>query len=333
MIRVGVIRGGVSPEYEFSLKTGANVLSHLRSDKLNEKYKSVDILIDKEGVWHKNGLPINFEHIADNVDVIWNALHGAYGEDGKVQQVLEHWKIPYTGSGIFPSALTHHKGLAKEQFSKLGIKTPKHILLPVYQEDIDGPFREYSERKAKEIFQMMPPPWIVKPFSGGSSVGIHVCKDSLTLLYALKDVAQTGASTMVEELISGKEASVGVIQNYRNQKLYTLPPTEIFLSKDQTHFDNLMKVEGSAKFISPGRFKKEEKSELMNLASLIHDKLGLGHYSRSDFIIQPKKGIYVLEVDTLPGLSDTSIIPHQLESVGSNMGEFIDHVLELALKK
>ena len=105
MIKVGVVRGGPSSEYEVSLKTGANVLSHLRGDKLNSIYKTIDILIDKNGIWHKNGIPTTIEKIFHSVDVIFNALHGDYGEDGKIQQVFDQWQIPYTGSGAFASAL------------------------------------------------------------------------------------------------------------------------------------------------------------------------------------------------------------------------------------
>ncbi len=333
MIRVGVIRGGVSPEYEVSLLTGANVISHLKSEKLKEKYKPIDIFIDRNGVWHKNGLPVSFEKISEGVDVIWNALHGDYGEDGKVQQVLDHWKIPYTGSEAFPSALAYHKGLAKDQFNFHNIKTPKHILLPVYQEDIDGPFRDYAHKKAEEIFRKIPPPWIVKPFSGGSSVGIHVCKDNLSLLYALKDVALTGASVMVEELITGKEATVGVIEGFRGQKLYALPTIEIRIPKHKSHFDYGAKYNGESEEICPGNFKREEKDILEKVAKEIHEKLGLRHYSRSDFIVNPKKGIYALEVNTLPGLTDASLLPKGLEAVGATMPEFIDHILKKALNR
>ena len=333
MIRVGVIRGGISSEYEVSLATGANVLSHLRGDKLNTKYKPIDILIDKSGVWHKNGLPASYEQIFHHVDVIFNALHGDYGEDGKIQQLLEHWKIPYTGSEVFPSALAYHKGLTKDQFNFHSIKTPKHILLPVYNQDIDGPFRDYAHKVAEEVVRKMPPPYIVKPFSGGSSVGIHVCKDHLSLLYALKDVAQSGASTMVEELITGKEATVGVIEGFRGQKLYSLPSVEIRLPKDKSHFDYNAKYKGESQEICPGNFKREEKVLLEKIAKEIHEKLGLRHYSRSDFMVHPKNGIYALEVNTLPGLTNESLLPKGLSAVGATMPEFIDHIITLALKR
>ena len=91
MIKVGVVRGGPSSEYEVSLNTGGNILSHLRSDRLNGTYKAIDILIDKNGDWYKNGIPATMEQIFNSVDVIFNALHGTYGEDGKIQQALNQW--------------------------------------------------------------------------------------------------------------------------------------------------------------------------------------------------------------------------------------------------
>ena len=119
MIKVGVVRGGPSSEYEISLQTGANILSHLRAQKLNKNYKAIDILIDKNGDWYKNGIPVTIEQIFNSVDVIFNALHGEYGEDGKIQQVLDQWGIPYTGSGSFASASGFNKALAKKQFEIL----------------------------------------------------------------------------------------------------------------------------------------------------------------------------------------------------------------------
>src|SRR3989344_914850 len=124
MIRVGVLRGGVSPEYNISLLSGEHLLSHLRGEKFNDRYKPVDLLITKDGAWHVNGLPASMEKISRSVDVIWNTLHGEYGEDGQVQKILDNWNIPYTGSGALSSALGYNKVLAKEQFKKLQIKTP-----------------------------------------------------------------------------------------------------------------------------------------------------------------------------------------------------------------
>lgn len=333
MIRVGVVRGGPSSEYEVSLNTGGNVLVHLRGDKLKDKYKTVDILIDKSGLWHMEGLPTTMECIFHSVDVIFNALHGDYGEDGKIQQLLEQWKIPYTGSGPFPSALGYNKALAKERFISLGIKTPKHMLFSAYLEDMDGSQKKYAQNKAREVWGRMSPPWIVKPLAGGSSVGVKLCKTFPELVEALEKLVDAKVSVIVEEFIEGKEATVGVINNFRGEKVYTLPPIEIRVPKENSFFDYDAKYSGKSEEICPGNFTSQEKEELRKLAGLIHTGLNLDHYSRSDFIVHPKRGIYALEVNTLPGLTDQSLTPKALYSVGATMPEFIDHLIKLALRR
>lgn len=333
MIKVGVIRGGISGEYEVSLATGAQVLSHLRGDKMKNKYSAVDILIDKNGVWHLNGIPTSIAKLVNKVDVIVNALHGDYGEDGKVQQLLEQWNIPYTGSGPFASAIGYNKFLAKQEFAKLGIKTPKHILFPAYQDDFDGPRERYAEKKAREVWEQMAPPWVVKPLTGGSSLGVHVCKTFQELADAFEESIDQKVSILVEEFINGKEATVGVINNFRGQNVYVLPPIEIRIPKASIFFDNEIKYNGKSQEICPGKFAEKEKRELERLASLIHTGLNLSHYSRSDFIVHPKKGIYALEVNTLPGLTSESLIPKALEAVGSTMPEFLEHIIKLAKER
>lgn len=333
MIRVGVIRGGTSAEYEVSLKTGANVLSHLRGDILSKSYTPVDIFIDKEGVWHIGGVPASQEKVFHAVDVIFNALHGDYGEDGTVQQMLDMWKIPYTGSGALASAIGYNKALAKEEFAKLGVQTAKHILYPAYQADIDGPREEYAERKAREIWERLPPPWIVKPLTSGSSMGVHMCKTYPELVRAFAVGVNEKVSVLVEEMIEGKEATVAVVNNFRGSPVYVLPPIEIRIPDKNAFFDYEAKYTGISQEICPGNFSREEKDELERLASVIHSGLHLDHYSRSDFIVHPRRGIFALEVNTLPGLTDESLTPKALAAVGATMPEFIDHLIQMALGK
>ena len=333
MIRVGVIRGGISGEYEVSLASGAQVLEHLRSDRMKDKYQAVDIFIDRDGVWHIGGIPVTMDKVANRVDVIINALHGDYGEDGKVQQELEQWGIPYTGSGPLASAIGYNKFLSKQEFTKLGIKTPQHILFPAYQEDFDGPKEDYAVKKAREIWQKLPPPWIVKPLTGGSSMGVHVCKTFQALVDAFQMGVNENVSVIVEEFIKGKEATVGVVDSFRGKDTYVLPPIEIRVPKTSEFFDNEVKYNGESQEICPGNFSEEEKRELERLASLIHTGLDLDHYSRSDFIVHPKRGIYALEVNTLPGLTGESLMPKALGAVGSSLPEFIEHLIKLALSR
>lgn len=333
MIRVGVIRGGISSEYEVSLKTGANVLAHLRSEQMSDTYKPLDIFIDTEGVWHVGGIPTTLEQISKKVDVIFNALHGDYGEDGKVQQELDQWGIPYTGSRALPSAIGYNKALSKEQFTRLGIKTPLHLLFSPYESDTDGQIELYAKHCAKKVFETLPPPWIVKPVASGSSMGVHMCKTYPELICAFEIGAIEKVGTLVEEMIEGKEATVGVVEHFRGTPIYTLPPIEIRVPKTKTFFDYDAKYTGISEEICPGNFTPTEKEELQRLASLIHTGLNLSHYSRSDFIVHPRRGIYALEVNTLPGLTDESLTPKALASVGATMPEFLRHLIALAYNK
>jgi len=333
MIKVGVIRGGISSEYEVSLKTGGNVLSHLRNDKLNKRYKPIDILIDKNGTWHINGRPTTIYDIARSVDVVFNALHGDFGEDGQIQQILDENGILYTGSNAFSSIVGYNKILSKEKFLSLGIKTPNHLVVPMYKNEVDLPIESYSKKIAKEIHNKISPPWIIKPISGGSSVGMQVCRTYPELIKSFIKGINIDTNVLVEELIEGKEATVGVISNFRNKKVYVLPSIEIRIPKNKNFFDYEAKYTGISKEICPGNFSIKEKNELERLAETIHTGLNLEHYSRSDFMIHPKKGIYTLEVNTLPGLTSESLIPKMLEAIGSDVSELIDHILKLALKK
>ena len=310
-IRVGVLRGGVSDEYEISLRTGGQVLGSLS----DEKYKKHDVLIDREGLWHLNGIPVSLEKLKNSIDVVFNSLHGYYGEDGKVQQILEQLDIPYTGSGPLAASMGHNKALSKEHFARLGVKTPEHVLLPAYQPDFDGNIEEYANAKARMILLKFPPPYVLKPLSGGSSMGIRIARNFVELSHAIHEAALMRASVIVEEFIAGKEAKVGVVENFRGEPLYALPPIEIRLPHD----------------ICPGNFTVEEKRALEAAAKALHHGFDLSHYSRADFILHPKRGIYAIGMNPLPGLTDSSLLPKALAAVGSSMPEFAEHIIGLAL--
>ncbi len=316
MIKVGVIRGGIGSQYDASLATGGTVLSYLRSDTLNTKYKAVDIFVDRAGLWHISGIPTTMEKVFHSVDVIFNALHGDFGQDGKLQQLLDQWHIPYTGSSAFASALGYNKALAKEQFDQLGIKTARHILFPLYQKDFDGPLEQYAQSKARTVWQKFSPPWIVKPLIGGSSMGIHVCKTYPELVRAFQIGVNEHVSIIVEEMIEGKHSTVAVVDGFRGQKTYTFPPIEI----------------RGTDFICPGSFSAEEKRELERLAVMIHNGLNLSHYSHSHFIVHPRRGIYAIEANSLPEISDKSLTQTAVASVGTTMPDLIVHIIDQAYK-
>ena len=320
-IAVGVLRGGPSNEYEVSLRSGAAVLSNLHP----AKYTTRDILIDKDGVWHIAGSSRKPEAALKGIDVVFNALHGEYGEDGRVQRVLEHFSIPYTGSDVFGSALATHKVYAKQRVSEEGIKTPHHGVVRIDKEDFDSQIRA--------AFRSVPLPAVVKPATLGSSVGVSIARDYHGLAAAIRRAISLAPVVLVEELIKGREATCGVVEGFRGQDLYSLLPIEIVPPKEKDFFDYEAKYSGISREICPGNFSENEAKELQRLAVLAHRALGLRHYSRSDFIVTPKRGIYFLETNTLPGLTAESLLPKSLNAIGAELPEFLDHVLRLALQK
>ena len=323
LIRVGVLRGGPSSEYEISLQTGGNVLKVLR-EKLSHKYYTHDILIDKKGNWHIDGMPTDYKKLLVKLDVIFNALHGSYGEDGTVQNIFDVHKLPFTGSESLPSAVGMNKVLSRHVFQKHGIK------VPIGKELLSLDIRLDYKSIAGEIFRTFPMPAVVKPVSAGSSVGVSIVRTQNELIEALLEASKYGPTVLIEEYIAGTEVTVGVIEGFRNQELYVLPVVEI--RPHVTFFDYQAKYEGMSEEIVPARLSHKVKEGLSLLAQKAHRALGLRHYSRSDFIIHPKRGVYILETNTLPVLTNESLIPKALRSVGSDTHELVDHLIQLAIQ-
>jgi len=317
--KVGVLRGGPSSEYEVSLKTGKSVI-----DSLADKYEVLDIFISKDGVWHHMGVPIKPENIFKKVDVIFNALHGSYGEDGTVQTLLDQFAIPYTGSTALASAVGMNKVLSKKVYKNAGLKTPLHTTV---NKD------NHSFAEITKLFKSFPMPAVVKPVSGGSSVGTAIAKTLFELDCAINDALLYSDTALVEEFILGKEATCGVVDDFRQEPVYTLLPVEIRKPSESAFFDYNAKYGGKSQEICPGNFTAEEKKVIQEMAKEAHKALGLRHYSRSDFIIHPRRGVYILETNTLPGLTGESLLPKSLQAVGCSLPDFLDHLIRLALKK
>ncbi len=315
---VGVLRGGPSSEYEVSLKTGASVLKHLP-----EKYTPHDIFISRDGIWHSHGLPRDPDRILRKVDVVFNALHGAYGEDGKVQKLLEQFGVPYTGSQSIASALGMNKALSKKAFETHNLKTPRSVLV---RKDNAG------DKDLVEIFQTFPHPYVVKPVSAGSSVGVSVVRSFSEFLEAVKESLMHSSSVLVEEYIKGREATCAVVENFRGETLHALMPVEI-VHPNSEFFDYQAKYSGESQEICPANFDQKQKEEIQRMTAIAHKALQLRHYSRSDFIVSPRGEVYILETNTLPGLTEESLLPKALAAGGTKFPDFLDHLVGLAMKK
>ena len=321
--RIGVLRGGPSSEYEVSLDTGKFVLQNLQN--LSEEYEPVDVFVSKSGIWHEYGYEKPPERIMKKLDGVWNAMHGTYGEDGTLQRILEGLGVLYTGSGVLASSAGMNKILTKNLFNKFGIKTPSFIVINK---------EEPLHNAVDKIFNEIPFPVVLKPANSGSSLGVSVSLNRSQLGDALHRAFTYSPNVIAEEFIQGREATCGVIDGFRGEDVYQLLPIEVILPKNRTFYDYRAKYEDKGKeYFAPGNFSEEERQKIKELASFIHTSLGLRHYSRSDFIVHPRRGVYVLEVNTLPALSQKSSFVKSLESVGSNIKEFLHHTLGLALGK
>lgn len=305
-IRVGVLRGGPSPEYDISLQSGAEVLKYL-----SESYLPIDIFISRDGDWHVNGFSRAPEKILPHVDVVWNALHGSYGEDGKVQQLLQTYNVPFTGSRSFSSALGMNKNVSKALFQYHGLKTPEFTVIHPHHN---------SFTSLIELFHTFPQPSVIKPLSGGSSIAVTIARDFNTFREGIESVFKRGGSVLIEEYIPGMEVSCAVIEGSDGDTLYSMFPV------------GPKQKQGFATFpICPAPLSVGDTEAIQQLALAVHKHFKLRHYSIIDAIIHPTRGIYLLEVNTLPGTTEHSLLPASLKAAGITMGEFIDHVLMLAL--
>ncbi len=298
-----------------SLKTGQSVLQGLSSDRYDLK----DILIDKDGNWHMRGFPVKPMSVLDQVDVVFVALHGAYGEDGSVQHLLEAHNISYTGSDALSSAIAMNKVLTKKCLKDVPFKHVPYRLLSK---------EKLTKRMIIDLFQTFPQPSVVKPVSGGSSVATVVVTSFDELLYALVFAFEQSDKVLVEKYIKGREATVAVSDMFRGEELYSFPPVEIVTTEDK-FFDYDEKYGGEACELCPAPFEARTTKALIESAKHVHKVIGLRDYSRSDFIVA-KDGIYFLEVNSLPGLTSESLVPKSVEAVGATLPQFLEHLVERA---
>ena len=314
MKKVGVMRGGISDQYDFSLQTGAEVARAVQ----DAGFEAIDMLLDKDGVLHLKGIPADLEKIEGSVDMVWNALHGDFGEDGKVQELFDNFGIPYTGSGRLASSIAYHKELAKERVAELGIKTPIHVLI----------FPDGSESVSeitRRIYTKIAPPWVVKPLSGGGSGQTYFAFTTLELAVIVEDSVSHAVPFIAEQYIFGKEVAVGVMDEFRNTAPYVLPPIEI----DTPNRGVLTRDMRAATHISEkSTLSQQEKEHIIDLAKQIYTHMGAKDYSQVEFIIDPRGEVYFIEIDTHPHLQESAPFREALSRVGASFSDFVKNIID-----
>ena len=314
MQRIGILRGGVGDEYYFSLESGARVMGALR----DSGYDVVDMLIDQQGTLHIKGIPTDLNTVKGSVDMVWNVVHGHFGEDGALQHMLDELDIPYTGSGALASAVTYNKLTAKDRARALGIKTPEALLVDPGENDSVSDITQ-------NIYRKMAPPWVVKPLRGGASVHTYFAFTPLELSQFVEESISYGEPFIVEQYIVGREAAVGVIDDFRGEGHYTLPPVEIVSPSRGVLTHDARKSDGHV--VSEPKLRPEEKEHLAEYARKLHVDTGAKDFSQSEFIIDDRGRIWYLETDTVPHMGHHNAFVKGLKSVGSSIGEFVKSVV------
>ncbi len=326
-IKVAVLMGGTSAEREVSLSTGRQILNALDPEKYTvyaldtaSGQKSLPAGITQplaqlhaaDGTTEIAALPqLPLASASEKPDVVFIALHGRGGEDGTVQGMLEVLGVRYTGSGVLASALAMDKAMAKRVLSGVGVRMPQDVTL-----------------RRGEVLPPNALPLIVKPNAQGSTIGMTVVHQPGDMTAALATAFEHDDTVLVEQFITGTEITVPVLGN---EMLEVLPIVEIV--PNSGFYDYKAKyTAGETDEIVPARISETVAAEARRIAVLCHQTLGCRGMSRTDMIVTAEGEIYTLEVNTIPGMTPTSLLPRSAEAAGYSFSQLLDMLIGLALE-
>ena len=297
--RIAVLMGGNSSERDISLKSGNCVLNALKAANL-----------------HATAFDVNRELpdklIKEKINLVFIALHGKQGEDGTIQGMLEILNIPYTGSGVLASALSMDKIASKRLFQTAGIPTPEFRAMSKDKHCVANPFKKF--------------PVVIKPSTEGSTIGISIVKKEDEFKKALETAFLYDDNIMCEKYIDGKEITVGILEKK------ALPVIEI-IPKSGFYDFNAKYRKKLTDFVVPAKFQEEKSARIKQIALNANKVLGCSGMSRVDMKLDSKLNPYVLEINTIPGLTETSLLPKAAQAAGINFKELCLKLLDSAIKK
>ena len=299
--KVGVLMGGLSAERDVSLKSGSAVHQALLARGYNAV--AIDAGRNLAGVLQREG-----------IEAAFIALHGRYGEDGCVQGLLELMQVPYTGSGVLASALAMHKLYSKQAFQSCGILT--------------APFCHF--RRGDEVRSADLPfgfPLVVKPVQEGSSVGVSIVHQEQDLKAALELAFRHDSEILVEQYIKGQEVQVGILDDRPVGAIEIVPKNEFYDFEAKY-------TEGMAEHIFPARLDPQRYDSALQVGLAAHRALGCSGYSRVDLLVTDTGDCYVLEVNTLPGMTALSLLPEiAAKGAGLSFDQLVSAIMESASLK
>ncbi|WP_136795595.1 D-alanine--D-alanine ligase family protein [Desulfosediminicola ganghwensis] len=307
-LRIALLAGGTSGEREVSLKGAAGVEKALLAR--NFEVLRFDPATDLGRLFEEK----------DNIDCAFILLHGKNGEDGTVQGYLELLNIPYQGAGVLGSAIAMDKDLAKDLYLTEG--------LPVARWEVVTPRKVPSGR---ELVANLGLPLVVKPVREGSSLGLTIARTENELIAGIETALTHGRSVMVEQYIEGRELTVGVLGNDDPEGL---PLIEIVPGKDFEFFDyNAKYVPGASEEICPAPVSAEISRKAQDYAIRAHKVLRLKGYSRTDMLMDSEENLYLLETNTIPGMTETSLFPQAAAAHGLDFPALLEKLIELGMEK
>jgi D-alanine-D-alanine ligase len=302
--KIGVLMGGPSSENKISLKSGSAVLKALKAEGIKAKAIIIKSASIKENISLMR---------KSRIDCAFIALHGRFGEDGGIQGILEKLKIPYTGSGVRSSRLAMDKVASRLIFKKNGLHTPKFKVI---------------KGKAKNVISLnnFAFPLVVKPALTGSSIGISIAQDKDSLKSGIREAFKFDSRVMIEEYIRGRELTVGILGKS------PLPIVEIVTR--QGFFDFKAKYKkGFTDYIVPARLSKGISLRVKRAALSAHRLLGCYGCSRVDMILDGRNRPFILEINTIPGLTATSLLPKAAKNEGIDFNNLAIRLIQMAYEK
>jgi D-alanine-D-alanine ligase len=294
--RVAVMMGGLSREREISLKTGKAILKALTEK--GYMVTSIDV-----------GDDIAEKLVKEKIECAFLALHGRFGEDGTIQGMLELMRIPYTGSGVLASALAMHKIMSKKFFLCEKIPTP---CFEVFQRE------EIKKDPPKKI--SLPLPIVVKPAREGSTIGISIVRKDEELGSALKKAGEYDEEILVEEFMKGREITVGILEN--------IPLPVIEIVPKSGFYDYYSKyTKGETQYILPARIPREKYLYAQEIGLRAFQELGCSSLGRVDLMTDEDENPFVIDVNTMPGMTETSLLPKAASYAGIPFEDLVERIL------
>jgi len=306
-VRVALLAGGRSGEREVSLKGAAQVEKALDAEKfMVRRYDPATDLA-------------SLAQDAPSIDVAFILLHGLYGEDGTVQGYLDLLGVPYQGSGVLGSAMAMDKNVAKIMYRLHGLPVAEWEMARL--EDIQAPERLLDHLRL---------PLVIKPVRAGSSLGMSIASTVDELATGIRTAYEHDSQVMVEQFVKGREITGGVLGN---EEPAALPLVEVIPNKEFLFFDYTAKYQpGASRELCPAPISEELKEKAQQLALAAHRALQLRGYSRTDMILTDEGDFYILETNTIPGMTPTSLLPQAAAAYGLSFPALLERLIELALE-